>query len=535
MPGYLFDTASRFPVRTALVFENSRLSYRELEDSVRRFATALSTLGVTRGSRVAIHLPNLPQTVIAYYATLALEAEAVMTNPLYVEREIIHQWNDANVEVAVTGDWLFDQRIRGIRDQLGVRHYVVTGIADYLRPPLRWLARIKLSREGMAAKIDRDATIHDFGDLLDSHEPKKDFGELDLDSVALLQYTGGTTGLSKAAMLTHRNLSYNTQQTAAWFPFLVQGDEVLLACLPYFHIFGMTVSMNWPILLGATIVLMPNPRDIPKMIKLIARHGVTIYPALPALFTAILNHPASRKADLTSVKGCFSGSAPLPVRIMKDFEALTGGRIVEGFGLTETSPVTHCNPVMGKRKPGSIGIPLPDTDAKIVDVDEGVRELPTGEDGELILAGPQIMRGYWNRPEETAATLRDGWLFTGDLARIDEDGYFWISGRKKEMILASGYNIYPDEIDRVLMSHPKILEAATIGIPDARRGETVKSFVVLKPEQKATEEEILAFCREELAVYKVPKVIEFRAELPKSAVQKILRRELKEEELRKTG
>jgi long-chain acyl-CoA synthetase len=269
------------------------------------------------------------------------------------------------------------------------------------------------------------------------------------------------------------------------------------------------------------------------MIKLIAKHRVSVYPALPALFTAILNHPASKKADLTSVKGCFSGSAPLPVRILEDFESLTGGRIVEGFGLTESSPVTHCNPVTGRRKPGSIGIPVPDTDAKVVDMEDGKRELPAGEEGELILAGPQIMKGYWNRPDETANALRDGWLFTGDLARMDEDGYFYIVGRKKDMILASGYNIYPDEIDRVLVANPKVLEAATIGLPDPKRGETVKSFVVLRPGETATEDEILAWCREQLAAYKVPRQIEFRSELPKSALQKLLRRELKEEEMRK--
>jgi long-chain acyl-CoA synthetase len=533
--GFLFESARRFPARTALIFENAHLSYRELDDQVRRFASALSSLGVKRGTRVAIDLPNLPQTVIAYYATLALQAEAVMTNPLYVEREIIHQWNDANAEVAVVGDWLFHQRISKVRAQLPVRQYVVTGIPDYLRAPLRWLATIKLRREGMAAKVPLSAEVHDFRTLIERHEPKRDFSEPDLDSVAVLQYTGGTTGVSKAAMLTHRNLSVNVQQTIAWFPSLPPGQDTWLACLPFFHIFGMTISMNWPISMGGTVVLMPNPRDIPKMIHLIAKHRVSVFPALPALFTAILNHPASKNVDLTSVKGCFSGSAPLPVRILEDFEALTGGRIVEGFGMTESSPVTHCNPVKGRRKPGSIGIPIPDTDARVVDMLQGIRDMPPGEEGELIVSGPQVMKGYWNRPDETEKTLRGGWLYTGDLARTDEDGYFYIVGRKKDMILASGYNIYPDEIDRVLVSHPKVQEAATIGLPDPKRGETVRSFVVLRPDQQATEEELLAYCREQLAAYKVPKQIEIRKELPKSALQKLLRRELKDEAMRKQG
>jgi long-chain acyl-CoA synthetase len=530
---YLFEATRVFPNRTAVVFENCRMSYGELEDHVRCFASALSVLGVKKGTRVAVHLPNLPQTVIAYYATLALGGEVVMTNPLYVQREIIHQWKDSNAEVAVVGDWLYQQRVGGIRDELPVRHVITTGIADYLNPPLRWLARIKLAKEGMAASVPSEPSVHDFTTLISRHRPKTDLPKIDLDSVAVLQYTGGTTGVSKGAMLTHRNLSYNVQQTAAWFPSLVPGREIWLTCLPLFHIFGMTVSMNWPVFMSGTMVLMPNPRDIPKMIKLIAKHRVTIFPALPALFNGILNHPDSKNANLTSVKGCFSGSAPLPVAILEDFEAVTGGTIVEGFGLTETSPVTQCNPLTGKRKVGSIGIPLPDTDAKIVDIDTGTREMPVGEEGELILKGPQIMPGYWNRPDETAIALRDGWLYTGDLARMDEDGYFWICGRKKDMIISSGYNIFPDEIDRILVSHPKVLEAASIGVPDAKRGESVKAFVVLKPGVPSTEEEILEFCREQLAVYKVPKAIEFRAELPKSAVQKILRRELVEEEKRK--
>ncbi len=532
IPGNLFASAVRYPDRTALIFENSRLSYRELEDFVRRFAASLSSLGVSRGTRVAIYLPNLPQTVIAYYAALALGAEVVMTNPLYVEREIVHQWNDASVQVAVVGDWLFEHKVRKVRGDLPVRHFVTTGIADFLGAPLRWLARIKLRREGMAANVPPGPGIHELRQLLRA-EPKRDLPEPDLDSIALLQYTGGTTGVAKGAMLTHRNLSCNVQQTVAWFPSLLPGEETWLACLPYFHIFGMTISLNWPIQMGGTIVLMPNPRDVPKMIQLIAKHRVTVYPALPALFNAILNHPGSKRVDLTSVKGCFSGSAPLPVAILEGFEALTGGKIVEGFGLSESSPVTHCNTVTGRRKTGSIGMPVPDTDAKIVDTAEGTRELPMGEEGELIIKGPQVMAGYWNRPEDTASTLRDGWLFTGDLARVDEDGFFWICGRKKDLILASGYKIFPDEVDRVLMSHPKILEAATIGIPDPKRGETVKSFIVLKPGQTASEEEIVAFCREELAAYKIPKYVEFRTELPKTAMQKMLRRQLKDEEMRK--
>jgi long-chain acyl-CoA synthetase len=332
-------------------------------------------------------------------------------------------------------------------------------------------------------------------------------------------------------VLTHRNLSCNAQQAVAWFPGLTPGREVLLACLPYFHSFGNTVSLLWPVALGAHIVLAPNPRDLADLVASIRKYRVTLFPAVPALYNGILNYPGIERIDVSSIKACFSGSAPLPVDVMARFETLTGGKITEGFGLTETSPITHVNPLYGLRKPGSIGIPLPSTDMKIVDAETGTRELGLGQEGELCIRGPQVMAGYWNRPEETDQMIRDGWLYTGDLARLDDDGYAFICGRKKDMILVSGFNVYPDEVDQVLFAHPKVLEAATIGVPDPQRGERVKSFVVLRPGQQATAEEIEAHCRRELASFKVPKEIVFLPELPKSAMLKILRRELREREL----
>jgi long-chain acyl-CoA synthetase len=531
---YLRDTTLKFPNRTALIFENCRMTYAEFDENAYRLSAALSGMGVGKDSRVAIHLPNLPQTVIAYYAVLRLGAQVVMTNPLYVEREIEHQWNDANVETAIVGDWLYTSRLQGLRDKLPTKNFIVTGIADFLGFPLNWIAPLKLWWEGLAARVPPGPGIHHFKSLLERYPPAAPKGVFDLDDLALLQYTGGTTGVSKGAMLTHRNLSFNVQQVVQWFPSLKEGEETWLSCLPFFHVFGMTVAMNFPVRLGGTMVLMPNPRDIAKMVSNLCEHRVTVYPALPALFNAIIHYPGIDKLDITSVKGCFSGSAPLPLEVLEEFERMSGGKIVEGFGLTETSPVTHCNPVLGKRKSGSIGIPLPSTDAKIVDLVEGKKEMPVGEEGELIISGPQCMKGYWNMPEETKYTLRDNWIYTGDLSKMDEDGYFWIVGRKKDMIVASGYNIYPNEIDAVLFQHPKVLEAATIGIPDPKRGETVKSFVVLKPGESASETEIIEFCRKELAAYKVPKSIEFRSELPKSAIQKILRRKLREEEIAKS-
>ena len=353
-----------------------------------------------------------------------------------------------------------------------------------------------------------------------------------MDDVAVLLYTGGTTGVSKGAMLTHRNLSCNVQQLTAWFH-QPPGQEIQLAALPIFHSFGMTVCMAFPLSIGATLVLVPNPRDIKALLHAIVKHRVTLAPQVPAMFNAVTQFPGVEKMDLRSIKICNSGSAPLSVDVLERYERLTGAKICEGYGLTETSPVAHCNPVEGTRKVGTIGVPLSSTDARIVDTDEGTRDVPAGEAGELILQGPQVMKGYWNKPEETANSIRNGWFHTGDLATMDGDGYFRIVGRKKDMIIASGYKVFPDEVDRALMSHAAVLEAATIGIPDEKRGESVKSFVVLRPGMTATADELIELCRKELAPYKVPKEIEFRPDLPKSSVLKILRRELRDEELRK--
>ena len=535
LPQLLEQSAATHGNRTALIFMNSRLTYRQLKQDVDRLATALDTLGVGRDTRVAIQLPNLPQTVIAYYATLSLGAQAVMTNPMYVEREIEHQWNDAGCTLAVVTDFLFERRIKAIRRRLPVKNYVIASIPEYLRFPLKLLAPLKLRRADppLMAKVDAEEGIHFFRQLIKTTPPRPPEVDIGADDIAVVQYTGGTTGVSKGAMLTHGNLSSNAQQISAWFPALEPGKETWLASLPFFHVFGMTVSMNFPVHAGAATILMPDPRDIRQLIKSIVKHKVTVFPTVPAQINAINNYPGIENRDLTSIKACVSGSAPLPVDVLEKFEKLTGSKIVEGFGLTEASPVTHCTPLLGQRKVGSIGIPLPETDAKVVNLEDGTTEMPHGETGELVIRGPQVMKGYWQQPDATQETIKDGWLHTGDIAVIDENGFFAIVGRKKELIIAGGYNIYPDEIDRVLMAHPAVLEAATIGIPDEKRGETVKSFVVLAEGQTATVEELIEFTRRELAAYKIPRQIEFRGELPKSTVLKILRRELREQELAK--
>jgi long-chain acyl-CoA synthetase len=536
VPQFLERAAASHPDATACVFLNGRLTYHELKDHVDRLATALAALGVGKNGRVAIQLPNLPQTVIAYYATLRLGAQAVFTNPLYTSKELAHQWKDAGCTVAIVTDFTFDQKIKDHRDELPISAYVIARIPDYLRFPLNLLAPLKLKRQKpqpAIAKVSPGPGIHFFKDLIARTEPRPPAATIGMDDLAVLQYTGGTTGVSKGAMLTHRNLSCNVQQCRAWFPALRVGEEVMLSALPIFHVFGMTVCVNLTVAIAGTMVLVPNPRDVAMLVKEIERRRVTIAPLVPALFNAINQFPGVERRDLSSVKVCVSGSAPLSVDVQQRFEGLTGGKICEGFGLTETSPLTHCNPLQGRRKVGTIGVPVPGTDCRIVDIESGTRNLPAGEAGELLIQGPQVMRGYWEKPEETANVLRDGWLYTGDLAVMDADGYFKIVGRKKEMIDVSGYKVYPDEVDRVLMSHPAVLEAATIGVPDPKRGETVKSFVVLRPGMSATVEQIIAHSRASLAPYKVPREVEFRTELPKSAALKILRRELHDEEMRK--
>jgi long-chain acyl-CoA synthetase len=532
LPEHLNESAARFGDRPALRFLNRRMSYRELDAQVDRFAAALAGLGVAKGDRVAIQLPNLPQTIISFYGTLRLGAVAVMTNPLYVARELEHQWNDAGCKIAITTDFLYAGRIEPIRDKLPVEHFVIAEIAEYLRFPLKQLAPIKLKRTTppLCADVKPGPGIHRFRELLDAAPGGPPTVANNPGDLAALQYTGGTTGSSKGAMLTHANLSCQAQQLSAWLPELVAGEEVFLAALPFFHVFGLSVAMSLPVHVAAEVILLPNPREIPLMIDAINKHGVTIFPIVPAMVNGINQSPKVAGLKVGTLKICVSGSAPLPEDTLRSFEARTGGRIVEGYGLTEASPVTHVNPNNGVRKINTIGVPIPGTDCRIVSLEDG-RTLGAGEEGELVIRGPQVMKGYWNQPEETAGTLRDGWLHTGDLASMDDDGYFRIVGRKKELIIAGGYNIYPDEIDEVLVSHPDILEAATIGVPDEKRGETVKSFVVLRPGASVSEEEITSYCRERLAAYKIPRLLEYRDELPKSSVLKILRRKLLEEEL----
>ena len=531
----LEKTAKQFGGSKALIFMNFEMTYSELLRDVSRLGRAMARLGVGPGKRVAIQLPTLPQTVIAYYAALMIGAEVVLTNPLYTEREVEHQWTDADCVLAVVADFIWDQKLRAHREKLPPRNYIIASIPEYLGFPLNWLAPFKLKKKDPPAwaKVKREPGVHFFRELIKQTDQEAPRPKLDLDSIAVLQYTGGTTGVSKGAVLTHRNLAANVQQIVAWFTQAKPGKEVILICLPLFHVFGMTVGMNWAVASGAAMVLMPDPRDFNTLVRSISKHRVTLFPGVPALFNGLNNFPGIEHIDVSSVKACFSGSAPIPIDVLERFESLTGARIVDGFGMSETSPVATVNPLEGLRKIGTVGIPVSDTDLKIVDADDPTQDMPIGSPGELVLRGPQVTSGYWNRPDETAKTILNGWLHTGDLATLDEDGYVRIVGRKKDMISAGGFKIYPDEVDNVLMAHPDILEAATIGIPDERRGETVKSFIVLQPGKRMTKEQLDQYCRESLAAYKVPREVEFLPELPKSSVMKVLRRELRERELAK--
>jgi long-chain acyl-CoA synthetase len=419
-------------------------------------------------------------------------------------------------------------RIKPLLDEKKLEKAVICKIEDYLPFPLNVLYPLKKEK----VKVEKREEVLYWREVL-KYPPTKERPEINpKEDVATFLYTGGTTGVPKAVMSTHFNLVANAYQTLEWVPDRTP-DEVFIGALPYFHSYGMTTSLNAPIALGATIVLMPDPRDIKRILKAIHKYRVSIFCGVPTLYMAILNHPDLKKYDLSSIKACISGAAPLPVEVKREFERITGGKLVEGYGLSETSPVTHANPLYGVNKEGSIGVPFPDTLSVVVD-DEG-RILPIGEVGEIAIKGPQVMKGYWKMEEETKKTLINGWLLTGDMGRMDEDGYFYIVDRKKDLIIAGGYNIYPREVEEVLYEHPAVVEAAVVGVPDPYRGETVKAYVVLKEDYrgKVTEKEIIEFCKERLAAYKVPKIVEFRDELPKSAVGKILRRVLKEEELKK--
>ncbi len=532
LPDMLARTAGQFPDHMALLFQGYQMSYRELAGMVDRFATCLDDFGVRKGDSVAILLPNLIPCVVAYYAILKIGAIVVMNNPLYSDRELDHQFNDSDSKLLVTLD-LLGNRMIDLRPHTKIKQIIYTSIGDYLPFPKNILFPLVAKKKKLAADVKPAENVFKWKDIIKQYSSQPPSVDLSFEETAMYQYTGGTTGVSKGVILTHGNLSRQVQQIESWFPTLNKGEEIMLAALPFFHVFGLSVAMNFAIHMGWGDVLVPKPQPEP-LLESIRKFKPTFAPLVPTMYIGILNHPDIQKTDLTSIKGCFSGSAPLPIEVIKEFEEKTGAVIVEGYGLTESTPVTHINPFAGsKRKVGSIGIPFPDTECRIVDLNDGVTAVAVGETGELLIKGPQVMKGYWNMPEETAATLTDGWLHTGDIGKMDEEGYFYIVDRKKDMIISGGYNVYPRDIEEVFYEHPKVQEACTIGIPHPHWGEAAKVFVVLKEGETATEEDLITYCEDKLAKYKLPTEIEFRQELPKTNVGKILRKDLRAEELAK--
>ena len=532
---FLEDSAAKYPDRACTLFKGATITYQEMNTLTDKVAAALSALGVKKGDRVGIFMPNTPQFVMACFGILKAGGVVVATNPLYTSTEIEYQVNDAGIEVMFVMS-NFYKTIKAAQPKTHLKTLIVKNIKETLPPVLKILFTLAKEKKG-GFRIEGGLQAGDFWmkDLIakysNSERPRLNITP---DDTALFQYSGGTTGISKAAVAMHRNVVANTMQIKNWFTNLKDGQEIVLMAIPLFHVYGMVAGMNFALAGGATMVMIPNARDIQDVLENIHKYHPTVFPGVPTLYNAINNHPdvAAGKYHLRSIKACISGSAPLMRETKEKFENLTGGIVFEGFGLSEAPTATHCNPLLGINKTGSIGMPLPDVESKIISLDDGVTELEMGEIGELVIRGPQVMKGYHNMPTETANTLRDmgdgggTWLFTGDIARMDEDGYFYIVDRKKELIKPGGYQVWPREVEEVIISYPKVLEVGVAGIPDPYRGETVKAWIVLRTGETATVDEIRTFCKQKLAAYKVPTHIEFRSELPKTTVGKILRREL---------
>jgi len=529
----LAESARKYPDATATIFQNAKLSYAELNALVDRFSAALQELGVKKGDRVAVYMANCPQFIIAYYGALRVGAIVVAFNPLYAAPEVEHQLVDSGAETMVCMS-RFYPNVKSVRARTSLKNVIVTNIKEYFPPVLKVLfTLVKEKHGGDRQDISGDANTYWFQELLARAPAEPRAVVVQPEDTAVLLYTGGTTGVPKGAELSHASMMSNAVMCRHWLHDSQEAKEIVLTTLPLYHSYGMTTCMNFGIYAAAAMLLIPNPRDYVDIMKNINKHHPTLFPGVPTMYVAFNSFPDIGKYNVKSIRACLSGAAGLPKEVQTRFQQLTGARLVEGYGLSEASPVTHANPVYGKNKIGTIGVPWPDTEARIVDIDTGLQDMPMGEKGELVVRGPQVMKGYWRMPEETAIALRDGWLYTGDIAVMDDEGYFTIVDRKKDMIIAGGFNIYPREVEEALYRHPKIKEAVVAGIPDPYRGETVKAYVILKDGETATEEEIIEFCKTQVAKYKVPTAVEFRTELPKTIVGKIFRRILVDEEKKK--
>lgn len=539
----MLERAARaYPHKTCTIFKGYGITYQQIDELSDRMAAAFTSLGVQKGDRLGLLMNNLPQFVLAYFAALKVGAVVVATNPLYKAPEIVSQVKDAGIQVLLVIESLYPQ-VKAVQSQTSLRSLIITRQDDLLPPSLD---QVLSPQQSADLELSSQPAPGDFwfNDLLLQHTAsQRPLLDILPEDVALFQYSGGTTGVSKAAIALHRNLVANALQFRHWLHPAQEGEETMLMAIPLYHVYGMVVGMLVAIQLGASLVMIPSPRDLPEILSSIQRYKPTLFPGVPNLYQAINQHPdvMAGKVDLSSIKACISGSAPLLPETKKRFEALTGGKLVEGYGLSEAPTATHCNPINNENRPGSIGLPLPDVDCRIVDLEEGLTDLPIGQAGELIIKGPQVMQGYHNMPAETAIVLRDGWLYTGDIASMDPDGYFYLVDRKKELIKPGGFQVWPSEVEEVLLRHPKLAEAAVAGVIDSQRGELVVAWVVLKPEAapptsarqdevnhyyKVYEAELRQICKDTLAPYKVPAMIHFIQALPRSTVGKVLRREL---------
>ncbi|MGG3559585.1 long-chain-fatty-acid--CoA ligase [Peribacillus frigoritolerans] len=531
---FLKESAEEFPDKVSIHFQGKELTFREVHESALKFAAYLKSIGLQKGERVAVMLPNCPQGVIGFFGILMAGGIVVQTNPTYTERELEYQMKDSGAKMILVMDILFP-RVSAVASRTDIEHIIVTAIKEYLPFPKNLIYPfIQKKQYGIVINVEHEGNHHLFSEIMKRKITEEvDTVPIDVNNdLALLQYTGGTTGFPKGVMLTHKNLLANTKMCNAWLYKNKRGEERILAILPFFHVYGMTTVLVLSVMEGNTMIIMPK-FDVEATLKTIQKQKPTMFPGAPTMYIGLLNHPDIAKYDLSSINACISGSASLPLEVQEQFEKITGGKLVEGYGLSETSPVTHANFIWDQpRVKGSVGLPWPDTDSAILSL-ESNEELPPNEIGEIAIKGPQVMKGYWNRPDETEKTFKNGWLLTGDLGYMDEQGFFYVVERKKDTIIAGGFNIYPREVEEVLYEHEAIQEVVVAGIPDPYRGETVKAYVVLKKNARVTEEELNEFARKNLASYKVPRSYEFRDELPKTTIGKILRRVLIEEEKKK--
>ncbi|MFJ7927649.1 AMP-binding protein [Peribacillus sp. NPDC096448] len=531
---FLKESAEEFPDKVSIHFQGKELTFREVHESALKFAAYLKSIGLQKGERVAVMLPNCPQGVISFFGILIAGGVVVQTNPTYTERELEYQMKDSGAKIILAMDILFP-RVSAVASRTDIEHIIVTAIKEYLPFPKNLIYPfIQKKQYGIVINVEHEGNHHLFSEIMKQKITEEVVTvPIDVDNdLALLQYTGGTTGFPKGVMLTHKNLLANTKMCNAWLYKNKRGEERILAILPFFHVYGMTTVLVLSVMEGNTMIIMPK-FDVEATLKTIQKQKPTMFPGAPTMYIGLLNHPDIAKYDLSSINACISGSASLPLEVQEQFEKITGGKLVEGYGLSETSPVTHANFIWDQpRVKGSVGLPWPDTDSAILSL-ESYEELPPNEIGEIAIKGPQVMKGYWNRPDETENTFKNGWLLTGDLGYMDEQGFFYVVERKKDTIIAGGFNIYPREVEEVLYEHEAIQEVVVAGIPDPYRGETVKAYVVLKKNARVTEEELNEFARKNLASYKVPRSYEFKDELPKTTIGKILRRVLIEEEKKK--